>query len=80
MSQTPYITDKGQSAEGASLRDEIASCWLPAQARWSRFLLLNDPIVNDQIASIAQIELATRQITLNGILIGQHGLYDCVEG
>jgi hypothetical protein len=80
MSQTPDHTGERRSPECVTLQEEIARSWPLAQARWSRFLLLNDPLVNDQVHSIAQIELASRQVTLNGALIRQHGLQDCVEG
>jgi hypothetical protein len=80
MNQTPNVTAERQSSERAPLQNEIFRCWPQAQAHWSRFLLLNDPIVSDHISSIAQIELATRQVSLSGKLIEEHGLHDCVEG
>lgn len=63
-----------------SLRAEIERCWPKAQSHWSSFLLLNDPELSDETHSIAQIALATRQILLNGKLIEEHQLEDCIEG
>ncbi len=61
------------------LEREIQRCWHTAQFHWSRFLLLADPELSDQMHSIAQIQLATRQITLNRPMIVQQNLVDCVE-
>ena len=58
----------------------IEQHWPAAQAHWSRFLLLADPIWSDDAHSIAQIDLRTRQVTLNHKLIEQHQLWDCIEG
>lgn len=78
MSHTPPAT-AFEPAIGNQLRAEMERAWPLAQTRWSRFLLLNDPIFSDELPSIAQIVLATRQIALNGTLIEKHGLHDCVE-
>lgn len=62
------------------ITQEIQKHWPTAQSRWSRFLLLNDPDINDSTPSVAQIALSTRQITLNAELIAKHELFDCIEG
>lgn len=61
------------------LPSEIARCWPIAQAHWSRFLLLNDPDLRTDVPSVAQIALATRQITLHRELIEKYQLVDCIE-
>ena len=67
-------------SEPPALQGEIERTWPLAKVRWSRFLLLNDPLRNDEIHSVAQIELASRQVSLNEKLIRQHQLECCVEG
>lgn len=62
------------------LQARIATCWPQAQAYWSRFLLLGAPQLRADMDSIAQIQLETRQVTLNSDLILKHGLTDCIEG
>jgi hypothetical protein len=61
------------------LAAEIARAWPAAKARWSRFLLLSDPDDNPHSRSVAQIDLATRQVSLNWPEIIRHDLDDCVE-
>lgn len=61
------------------LSQEIDRHWAQAQAYWSRFLLLNDPELSADSPNIAQIQLRTRQVTLNGEQIEKHDLVDCVE-
>ena len=58
---------------------EIHSQWPGAQRQWSRFLLLNDPDLSDEVPSVAQISLSTRQVTLNAALIAKHHLCECIE-
>ena len=68
------------SAGQQRVRQAIASNWQQAQDYWSRFLLLNEPVLSDDTHSIAQIHLGTRQVTLNEKQIIEGDLFDCVEG
>jgi hypothetical protein len=61
------------------LRQEIARCWPLAQAYWSRFLLLGQPIDDSSQMSIAQIDLLSRQVSLNVDLILSRKLIGSVE-
>ena len=63
----------------ADLDDEIERCWPLAQAYWSRFLLLGKPIDDKKQVSIAQIDLCTRQVSLNADMILSKNLVDTVE-
>jgi hypothetical protein len=61
------------------LRREIARCWPLAQAYWSRFLLLGQPVDDSAQASIAQIDLLSRQVSLNADMILSKNLIGSVE-
>jgi hypothetical protein len=61
------------------LAAEIARCWPLAQAYWSRFLLLGEPNEDPAQPSIAQIDLHTRQVTLNTEMILAKSLTGSVE-
>ncbi|MEQ8785347.1 MAG: hypothetical protein RIC55_03575 [Pirellulaceae bacterium] len=69
-----------ESTARARIEAEIARTWPQAQHYWSRFLLLNEPDLSTESESVAQIQLRTRQVTLNDELIARHDLFDCVEG
>lgn len=72
MTKPPPVAD-------AELQAIVAECWPRAQAHWSRFLLLRPPVDGTDQASVAQIDLATRQVALHHRLIREKGLLDCVE-
>jgi hypothetical protein len=57
----------------------VAAAWPKAQAHWSRFLLLGPPAVEPALGSVAQIDLGTRQVSLDPDLIRDKGLTDCLE-
>src|SRR5262245_52617596 len=58
---------------------EAARCWPLAQAYWSRFLLLGQPADDSGQPSIAQIDLLTRQVSLNADQILARDLVGSVE-
>src|SRR5215203_2021423 len=58
----------------------VAEAWAQAQAFWSRFLLLGAPVDGTASGSVAQIDLATRQVSLDLKLIRKHNLCDCLTG
>lgn len=51
----------------------------PACESWSPFLLLGPPVDDPEQQAIAQINLGTRLISVNGSRIEADGLLDCVE-
>ncbi len=57
----------------------VAESWERAQAHWSRFLLLREPADDPKQPAIAQINLATRQVSLHFAQVARKGLFDCVE-
>jgi hypothetical protein len=61
-----------------ALERAVDEAWPRAQARWSSYLLLSRPCLGDG-PSIARIDLATRQITLDASTIADKGLTDLVE-
>lgn len=63
----------------SELRDLVAECWPKAQAHWSRFLLLKHPIDRADQPSVAQIDLASRQVMFHGRKIAERNLHDCME-
>lgn len=67
-----------RAAEAESLREMIRQAWPEAIARWSSFLLLNDPVLDATQPSIAQIDLTTRCVSVNERLVGEMGLKDCL--
>jgi len=64
----------------ARIAAEVETHWQTAQHYWSRFLILSSPEVSEEPASIAQIQLGTRQVSLNSALIAHHDLFDCILG
>ena len=74
MTESPAV-----DIEYPQLQSEIDRCWPLAKAYWSEFLLLNAPEVSDEARSVAQIQLQTRQVALNGSQIKEYGLLNCVE-
>ena len=62
------------------LAPAVAEAWARAQAFWSKFLLLGAPVDGTASGSVAQIDLATRQVSLDLGLIRKHGLCDCLTG
>ncbi len=67
------------TAEHDDLRRELHRCWPLAQAHWSRFLLLRDPGEDSAQPSLAQIDLRSRQVTVNAEMILSKGLGDSLE-
>jgi hypothetical protein len=59
------MTRPAEHDQREQLRQEIARCWPLAQAYWSRFLLLGQPIDDASQPSIARIDLLSRQVSLN---------------
>ncbi len=55
--------------ERDELRREIGRCWPLAQEHWSRFLLLREPNEDPNQPSVAQIDLTSRQVSINTDLI-----------
>lgn len=58
---------------------ELRRAWPLAQAHWSRFLLLRDPGEDSGQPSVAQIDLRSRQVTVNAELILKNELVDSLE-
>ena len=65
----------GDHPDVASL---IRDSWPTAMAKWSSFLILNPPDLRNEQESLAQINLHTRAISLNEMLIRDWELYDCI--
>lgn len=63
----------------AALEAGIDAEWPRALARWSSFLLLRRPVVSLTQEAIAQIDLRTRQVSVNGPQIVEHGLLPALE-
>ncbi len=57
----------------------VAEAWPRAQAHWSKFLLLGSPVNGPASGSVAQIDLGTRQVSLDFEMLRQKGLDDCIE-
>ena len=57
----------------------VAPAWPKAQAHWSRFLLLGAPVSGPASGSVAQIDLGSRQVSLDLRLVREKKLADCVE-
>lgn len=60
-------------------RSDLARCWPIAQARWSRFLLLREPTEDSDQPSVAQIDLRSRQVSVNSRLILEKDLGGSLE-
>jgi hypothetical protein len=73
------MTRTTEHDERERLRQEVARCWPLAQAYWSRFLLLGQPVDDPSQPSIAKIDLLTRQVSLNANQILSRGLVGSVE-
>lgn len=71
MNNTREISD--------DLAPQIRESWTRAQQYWSRFLLLSDPVDDQQNASVGRIDLATRQVSLNFKLIQDKALTGSIE-
>jgi hypothetical protein len=67
------------SAVPADVAAALDACWPRAQARWAPFLLLRPPIHETKDLALARIDLATRQVAVNGTAVVHHGLVDCME-
>jgi hypothetical protein len=65
--------------EHDKLRRELRRAWPIAQTYWSRFLLLRDPSEDSAQPSVAQIDLRSRQVTVNAEMILKNGLTDTLE-
>lgn len=65
--------------EHEAFRHELERCWPLAQAHWSRFLLLREPIIDSAQLSVAQIDLWSRQVAVNQKMILETNLEDCLE-
>lgn len=61
------------------LAELVAEAWPRAQAHWSSFLVMGDPVLGAALPAVAQIHLGTRQVTLDAREIERHGLEDCIE-
>lgn len=61
------------------LDEVVAEAWPRAQARWSSFLVLSDPVLGSALPAVAQIHLGTREIALDADEIRRHRLEGCVE-
>jgi hypothetical protein len=62
-----------------TLQGELRRCWPLAQAHWSRFLLLREPCEDGDQPSVAQIDLRSRQVSVNSAMILEKGLVDSLE-
>lgn len=60
------------------IADLIREAWPGAIARWSSFLVLNEPALDAHQPAVAQIDLSTRCVSLNGQIIAGMGLHDCI--
>ena len=67
------------TAERDELMRELHRCWPGAQAHWSRFLLLREPGEDSCQPSVAQIDLRSRQVTVNAAMILKNDLGDTIE-
>lgn len=73
----PDTLEKATDLE--KIRHAVATGWERACAHWSQFILLSDPVDNPKQPAVAQIDLASRQVSLHFGRIAQKGLLDCVE-
>jgi hypothetical protein len=56
----------------------MLAAWPQAIARWSSFLVMEEPVLDARQPHIAQINLGTRCVSLNERMIGELGIEDCV--
>jgi hypothetical protein len=73
------MTRPAKHDERERLRQEIARCWPLARAYWSGFLLLGPPVDDSTQPSIAQIDLLSRQVSLNAEKVLAKDLIGSVE-
>jgi hypothetical protein len=62
------------------LAPAVEAAWTAAKDYWSKFLLLGAPVDGTASGTVAQIDLGTRQVSLDLKLIRKHNLCDCLEG
>lgn len=67
-----------RSPAAQALHERILAEWPQAIARWSSFLVLEEPILDASQEAIAQIHLGTRCVSLNDRLILQQQIEDCI--
>ena len=73
------MTDAGKTdASKIDIGKLIETAWPDAVALWSSFLVLNDPALDAAQDAIAQINLSTRCVSLNGSRIADMGVEDCI--
>jgi hypothetical protein len=73
------ITPSDNTLSREDLEREMLAVWPKARGHWSRFLILADPIANDEQDSIAQIHLISRQVSLNLPVILEKNLLGSME-
>ncbi|MBI5514320.1 MAG: hypothetical protein HY909_11160 [Deltaproteobacteria bacterium] len=61
------------------LEDAIRRVWPAARARWSSFVLLGDPVVREGLPAVAQIDLGTRVVSVDGPTMERLGLRGRLE-
>jgi hypothetical protein len=61
-----------------TIAEGVQRAWPGAVAHWSSFLVIGEPELRDGQEAIAQIDLRTRCISLNGSQILAWGLLDCI--
>ena len=61
-----------------ALVEQLRERWPAACERWSEFLLLSEPVHEDEV-SIARIHLGTRQVGVNLNNLAEKGLEHCLE-
>jgi hypothetical protein len=67
-----------RSAAAAALHERVLAAWPAAVARWSSFLVMDEPVLDSKTPHIAQIHLGTRCVSLNDRLIMEMGVEDCI--
>lgn len=74
------MADRKQRVTRGQVLRAMEESWPAAQRRWSRFLLLTEPVDDPEQPSVAQIDLRSRQISVNVPMICRKQLLDSVEG
>ncbi|QDG52284.1 hypothetical protein FIV42_16520 [Persicimonas caeni] len=59
--------------------NQLSTAWHNAQRRWSQFLVMSDPLADDTLEHPAQIDMGTRQVSVNLALLEEKGVSDCLE-
>lgn len=67
-----------RNGAAAALQQAMAAAWPQAVARWSSFLVVASPVLDARTPHVAQIDLATRCVSLNDRLITELGVQECV--